>query len=384
MFKIVPLHPAAPAAALPEHAAPVLSVIVPTLDERENVARVAEALKRALDGSAFEIVFVDDDSTDGTLDELAALAKGDKRIRFIRRVGRRGLAGAVIEGMLSTSTPYLAVIDADLQHDERILPEMLALLAGDAADLVIGSRYLEGEGDEPSGFDGRRALLSKVATRLARLIAGAGITDPMSGFFAVSRQAFDGALRRLSGQGYKILLDICASSERRLRILELPYRFRAREAGESKLDALVMWEYLMLVADKLVGRVIPARFLSFGLIGAFGIGVHMAALSALLSARSVPFAVAQVLATLTAMVFNFFLNNILTYRDRRLRGARELSRGLASFVAVCAVGAVANVGIASYLFSGRAYVWWLAGLAGILVGAVWNYAMTALLTWRVR
>lgn len=366
----------------PAYSPPVLSVIIPTFNERDNVSLIAEVLGKALTNTTFEIVFVDDDSTDGTLDELTRLSHRDPRIRFIHRIGRRGLSSAVVEGMLSTSTPYIAVIDADLQHDERILPEMLSLLRIDVADLVIGSRYVAGGG--LGVWDNNRVRVSAIATRLAKMITTADVSDPMSGFFVISRPALESAIRGLSGQGYKILLDICASAKQPLRIREVPYEFRTRQAGESKLDALVTWEYLMLLADKLVGHIVPVSFLSFTLIGGLGVGLHMAVLYSLVAIVRAKFIVAQIVATVVAMIFNFFVNNTLTYRDRRLKGFRALSRGLATFIAVCSVGALANVGIANYLFSDRQYVWWLAGFAGILVGAVWNYATTSVVTWRAR
>jgi dolichol-phosphate mannosyltransferase len=368
--------------AQPLHVAPSLAVIIPTFNERDNVVPIINAVEAALSGIDFEIVFVDDDSTDGTRDQMSAVSRRDPRIRFIHRIGRRGLSTAVIEGMLSTNTPYIAVIDADLQHDERILPDMLALVRSDTADLVVGSRYAAG--GSLGSWDKNRARISAVATYLAKLITKSDISDPMSGFFVISRPAFESAVRSLSGQGYKILLDICASAEKPLRIREVPYQFRLRQAGESKLDALVTWEYLMLLADKLVGHIVPARFLSFTFIGGLGVFVHMAVLSTLIAINATSFVVAQTIATVLAMVFNFFVNNTLTYRDRRLQGFPAMARGLATFIVVCSIGAFANVGIATYLFSDRHYVWWSAGLAGILVGAVWNYATTSIVTWRAR
>ena len=366
----------------PAYFPPSVSIIIPTFNERDNVALIAEAVGKALADIAFEIVFVDDDSTDGTLEVLVRLSHRDPRIRFIHRIGRRGLSTAVTEGMLSTSTPYLAVIDADLQHDERILPDMLAYLQIDAADLVVGSRYVAGGAF--GKWDKKRVWISAVATLLAKLITRADISDPMSGFFVISRPAFESAVRHISGRGYKILLDICASAKKPLRIREVPYEFRTRQAGESKLDVLVTWEYLMLLADKLVGHIVPVQFVAFTFIGGLGVGVHMVVLYALLATGGATFIVGQIAATVVAMIFNFFVNNTLTYRDRRLRGFRALAGGLATFVAVCSVGALANVGIANYLFSDRQYVWWLAGLAGIFVGAVWNYATTSVVTWRTR
>lgn len=361
-------------------AATVLSVIIPTFNEKDNVALIRAAIGKALKEYRHEVIFVDDDSTDGTLEELRALSRRDRSVRFIQRIGRRGLASAVVEGILSTSSPFVAVIDADLQHDERMLPEMLKLAMSGKAELVVGSRYVEGGG--VGTWHASRQAISKFATRLAHLVTRTQLSDPMSGFFVIARPAFDQLVRNLSGQGYKILLDICASSKVPLKTLEVPYQFRERIAGESKLDALVTWEYLLLLVDKSVGHVVPARFISFAAIGGLGLGIHMTVLAILLGTAAASFAVAQAVSTLLSMFFNFFLNNLLTYRDRRLKGFRNICLGLLSFVAVCSVGAVANVGIANYLFSSRAYVWWAAGIAGVLVGAVWNYAVTGLFTWR--
>ena len=259
---------------------------------------------------------------------------------------------------------------------------MLDLIRSGNVDIVVGSRYAAG--GSLGKWDQRRARISAIATRLARLIAKSDLTDPMSGFFIITREAFNSSVHQLSSQGYKILLDICASAQRPLRIRELPYQFRSRQAGESKLDALVVWEYLMLLADKLVGHVLPVRFLSFILIGGLGVLVHMTVLALLITIGLSTFLIAQAVATILAMIFNFFVNNILTYRDRRLRGVRAVAVGLLTFMAACSIGALTNVGIANFLFSDQKLVWWSAGLAGVFVGAVWNYAATSIVTWRVR
>jgi dolichol-phosphate mannosyltransferase len=358
---------------------PVLSVIIPTFNERDNVVPLRTALNEVLGDTDFEIVFVDDDSSDGTRTELLRMARLDRNIRVIRRIGRRGLASAVIEGILSTTTPYFAVIDADGQHDEKLLPQMLAILQSGSMDIVVGSRYLSE--DSIKDWDGKRAHMSAIANWLARHLTRSTLSDPMSGFFAMRREAFDEEVAKLSGQGYKILLDICASANHPLRIHEVPYRFRPRRAGESKLDALVVWEYLVLLADKLVGRFVPVRFLAFAIIGMVGVVVHVLTLAIMMFLSGSTFWVSQAVATLCAMTFNFFVNNMLTYRDRRLKGAFALAKGLVTFMAACSVGIMANVGIANYLFSDRSYVWWLAGLAGIFVGVVWNYAASSIFTW---
>jgi dolichol-phosphate mannosyltransferase len=357
-----------------------LAIIIPTFNEKGNVTALFRQIDAALQGVAWEAIFVDDDSSDGTIDELRELSRADRRVRYIHRIGRRGLATAVVEGMLATPAPFLAVMDCDLQHDETKLPAMLAALRSGDCDIVVGSRYV-GQGSV-GNWSGRRLAISQAATRLAQLVLPLPLADPMSGFFALSRETLMAAVRNMSGQGYKVLLDIILSARTPLRIREVPYTFRARQRGESKLDSSIVVDYLMLLIDKSIGRFVPARFVLFAAVGATGVIVHMAALTAALG-LGVVFMAGQILATIVAMTFNFALNNSLTYRDKRLKGFRGIALGLLSFYAVCGLGAVSNVGVASILFQ-KNYSWWLSALAGILVGVVWNYALTSTLTWRKR
>jgi dolichol-phosphate mannosyltransferase len=356
-----------------------IAIIAPTFNERENVGELIKRLDAALGRRVWEIVFVDDDSSDGTPDALCELARVDPRVRVLRRIGRRGLSTAVVEGVLSTTAPIVAVIDADLQHDERVLPEMIARLQQGDFDIVVGSRYIEGGG--VGDWSAQRQAFSRFATQLARFVVKADLTDPMSGFFVVRREAFEGAVRRLSGQGFKILLDVLASAPTPLRVSEHPYTFRQRLHGESKLDSAVLWDYAALLLDKTIGRFVPVRFVMFAIVGGAGVAVHFAVLTSLFQGMGYGFALSQAVAAVVAMTFNFFVNNALTYRDRRLRGPKALLLGLASFYAVCSIGLFANVGISTFLFE-EAYAWWLSGIAGILVGAVWNYAASAVFTWK--
>ena len=353
-----------------------VAVIVPTFNERDNVTELIARVERALRDISWEMIFVDDDSPDGTSDEVKRLGASDNRIRCITRIGRRGLSSACIEGMLASAAPVFVVMDGDLQHDESRIPAMLNALRAEGVQLVIASRYTAG--GAIGEWDRTRAFLSRVATRLSRVVCRQPISDPMSGFFMITAEALDGCVRRLSGKGFKILLDLVASSPAVLRVAEVPYTFRERLHGESKVDSLVMWDFGMLLAEKTIGRYIPVRFFAFTLVGGAGVLVHMAVLAALRNAQ-VGFSNAQAIATVVAMIFNFWLNNLLTYRDRRLRGTSWVT-GLLSFMAACGLGAVANVGIASYLFASHTQ-WVVAALAGIAVGAVWNYAITQLYTW---
>ena len=358
---------------------PTLSIVVPTFNERDNVAELVRRIGESLFGIEWEIVFVDDDSPDGTLRTLHALSRSDPRVRVLHRIGRRGLASAVVEGALATTAPYIAVMDADLQHDESILPSMLECLRSSDSDVVLATRYTQPGGVE--GLQGRRRFVSSFATKLARVILRTNVSDPMSGFFMLKREAFDRSVRRLSNLGYKILIDILMSARPPLVVAEMPYVFRNRIHGESKLDFAVTWEFMLLLLDKKFGHIVPARLMSFAGVGGLGVLVHMFVLGALNAGLDVGFVASQSIATVVAMTFNFFANNILTYFDQRLRGLWPIMRGLLSFYAVCAIGAFSNIGIASVLFV-RDYNWWLSGLAGILVGAVWNYAVSSTLTWR--
>jgi dolichol-phosphate mannosyltransferase len=357
---------------------PELTVVIPTLNERDNIAPLVELLDTVLDTVSWEVIFVDDDSSDGTAERIREISRRDRRVRCLQRIGRRGLTTACIEGALATSAPYIAIMDADMQHDEKLLPQMLAILKSEPVDLVVGSRHVAGGGI--GEWDTGRAKISAVAARLSRIICKAEIADPMSGFFMLRREVLEAALRRLSGQGFKILLDILASSPGPLRLRELPYEFRERQHGQSKLDTRVAWEYMMLIADKLIGHVVPVRFALFAFVGGIGLLIHMAVLWFALTGVGIAFDPAQASSAVVAMSSNFFLNNIFTYRDRRLHGL-GLLRGLLTFYAICALGTVANVGIAGYIFS-RNEVWWLAGLAGVAVGSVWNYAVSSVFTWK--
>jgi dolichol-phosphate mannosyltransferase len=364
--------------ALSQEPSIALTIVVPTFNESANVGQLVERLDAALPGVAWEVIFVDDDSPDQTAEVASRLAQHDPRVRRLLRIGRRGLASACIEGLLSSSAPHVAVIDGDLQHDETALSEMLVHVRDGGADLAVGTRYAKG--GSVGAWNGARHRMSRFATRLSRAVTGVELSDPMSGFFLMRRDAFLSVAHRLSGLGFKILFDIVASAPKPLAIVEVPYTFRERQTGESKLDSLALWEFLMLLLDKAIGRFVPVRFATFAVVGSLGVAVHFAVLTLLFRALSVGFTVSQTTAAAVAMVSNYILNNAFTYRDRRRKGWRWLS-GLASFMIACSLGAFANVGIASYLYSGQTK-WPVAALMGILVGAVWNYAVTSVYTWK--
>lgn len=355
-----------------------LTIVIPTFNESANVLPMVESLDAALKGLSWEALFVDDNSPDGTAQRVREIARHDQRIRVIQRVGRRGLSSAVVEGMLGSSAPVIAVIDGDRQHDETVLPALLSAITKDGADLAIGTRYTEG--GSTGEWDASRVRISRFATRLSNMLLKNDVKDPMSGFFAVKRDVFMEALPNLSMVGFKILLDMVASIPRRLSIAEVPYTFRSRTAGESKLDSKVAQEFGALLLEKLFGHIIPVRFLMFAAVGGLGLLVNLGILGVLFRIGGLSFNVSLTIAVFAAMTFNYVLNNSFTYRDMRLRGAKFI-RGLISFYAVCLIGAIGNIGVGDYI-NNMHYRWWLAGLAGTVVGVVWNYAATSLFTWK--
>lgn len=373
------MDPVRPDAVARPAQSPELSVVVPTFKEAANVPRLVELLDAALAGIAWEVIFVDDDSPDGTARVAKEIGTRDPRVRCLRRVGRRGLAGACIEGMMSSAAPVVAVMDADLQHDETILPKMYAAIR-DGAELVVGSRYVDG-GSSGQGLSSVRQWGSETATSLARRFLRIELSDPMSGFFMIRRGKVEAIASSLSREGFKILLDIVASSPDGLKTVEIPFTFRERQAGESKLDSLVTAEYLGLLFSKLSGGLVPVRFLMFLSVGASGIVVHLAALKVALHVFATTFAWGEFAATVVAMTWNFILNNQLTYRDRRLTGLRFVW-GLLTFYLVCSLGTIANMGVATGLFEMVETGPWVAGFAGAVLSAVFNYTVSAALTWR--
>jgi dolichol-phosphate mannosyltransferase len=364
-----------------------LAVILPTYNERANLASMIERIGGALGGVGWEVIVVDDHSPDGTADEARALSQRDPRVRVIERIGRRGLASAAIEGMCATAAPIVAVMDADHQHDPVLLPQMLAAIAGGDYDVAVASRFAEGASTEAWGRPDR-VRASGIANAIARRVTGVDLSDPMSGYFMLRAETVRADAHRLSGVGFKILLDILATVDAPLRVREFPMHFAARASGESKLDRTVVFEFLVGLYDRWLGRIIPTRFALFGTIGAAGVVVHMAVLAVFLHIFGgtlkgqlvTAFELGQTTAALVAMTFNFVLNNSLTYADKRLTGFVSLVKGWCKFALTCSVGLSANVGVAAILVRYGVHEY-PAAIAGIIVGSVWNFALSSRFVW---
>ncbi len=358
---------------------PELTVVIPTFNECNNIRPLVQAVFSALEGIDAELIFVDDDSPDSTPRQVRELSRTDSRVRLVHRINRRGLSSAAVEGMLASTAPYLAVMDGDMQHDETVLPAMLRRLRTGDVDIVVGTRLHEGGsmGELPPA----RTALSHLGRRLSALACHAEVSDPMSGFFALRRQYLDEVVRSLSCVGFKILVDLLASSKRPVRVEEIGYVFRSRLHGSSKLDLVVGFEYLELLLDKLAGGWIPVRYVLFGMVGASGVVAQLVLIRLLLYLGHLTFDAAQVTSSLLVIVLNYAGNNRITFRHRRLRGWRWL-RGLALFALACSLGLYLNLRVASGLLA-LGVLWPLASLAGVLIASVWNYSVGAILVWRI-
>ena len=298
-----------------------LAIVLPTLNEKANIAPMVARLEQALGPAGWEAVFVDDNSRDGTAEEARRIGRSDPRIRVIQRIGRRGLASAAIEGMCATAAPFVAVMDADHQHDPALLLEMLAAVKSGDYDLAYASRFVAGGSAEGLSSKGREKG-SKFANALARKLTGTELSDAMSGFFLLRTDQLRQQADRLSGIGFKIMLDILATAEPKLRVKEFPLKFAQRAAGESKLDHGVVLDFLAGLYERWFGRIIPTRFALFGTVGGLGVLVHMAVVGVFYKLLGTSFTWGVAIATVVAMTFNFWLNNLLTYRDQKLAGAR--------------------------------------------------------------
>lgn len=369
-----------------------LAVVLPTLNERKNLRKLVARLDEALDGIGWEAIFVDDNSPDGTADEARLINQEDPRIRVLQRIGRRGLATAAIEGMCSTAAPIVAVMDADHQHDPKLLRGMLEALESGDYDLAYASRFAEGASTEAWGRPDR-VKASGFANSLARKVTGVELSDPMSGYFMLRAETLRADAHRLSGVGFKILLDILATVDAPLRVKEFPLNFAARAEGESKLDRTVVFEFLIGLYDKWLGRILPTRFALFGTVGALGVIVQFAVLWLVLTgilgepfkyghwdADQRTFNIANTIAAITAMTFNFVLNNWLTYADKRLRGIWPIIRGWFQFALTCSLGLLTNIGVTAALK--RMHISdVIAVLVGIVLASVWNFALSSKFVW---
>lgn len=355
---------------------PQVSVVVPTYNEAGNIPMIYDGLARALAGRAWELVVVDDDSPDGTADVVRALGRRHDNVRCIQRVQERGLCSAVHWGVQAAHGEVIVVMDGDLQHEVALIPRMLeALQAGH--DIVSGSRFLKGAAEKglPSTL---RRRLSDWGNRLTNLFLGAALSDPLTGFFATSRRLFLDSIPQMQADGFKVFFDLVYHN-RNVAIRELPFEFQRRRHGQSKLELYVLWLLACDIVSKLSRGMLPPRLVSFVAVGLIGSIFHFSILYATMDLGAV-FWVAQAIATVVAMVFNFTINNMLTYSDDRLRG-RAFYKGLLLYSLIASVGIVANVSTAQITYISLHGHTFIAATTGLVIDVIWRFVVSNRLIW---
>ncbi len=359
----------------------MLSLVLPTYNEAENIPLLLPKLEDALCFVPHEIIIVDDDSPDETWKVAQELAQKRNNVHVIRRIGRRGLSSAVLEGFLISKGDVLAVMDADGQHDMNVIEKLYRAIGKTKAHIAIGSRYVEG--GSIGEWDERRYMMSRIATRMAISLCQVKVQDPMSGFFALDRETFEEVLPRLNPKGFKILLDILVHVPGVTSVVEIPFTFGIRTHGESKLSRRVQLEFLEYLYDVTFGKYIPLAFIKYCIVGSLGVAVHISMYTFLSSfvthqgsLNAYGFSLAVIGAIETAIIFNFLLNNVWTFAHTRLRGIAAFL-GFLKFNGACLFGAFANYAVSTFLFS----IGWSV-FVGALTGVFWNYTMNRLITWK--
>ncbi len=361
----------------------LLTIIIPTFNEFENVDKIIEKLKKVLyNRISYKIIFVDDNSNDGTSDKIKQYQKENSNIELILRIGRRGLAGACIEGIANSKSELIAIMDCDLQHDENKIPEMVDLFnQSSELDLVVGSRHTK-DGISSTGFSKVRSYGSIIATKITQILLRIKVSDPMSGFFMVRRKSIFPIIQKLQPDGFKILADIIACNRGKWVIKEIGYTFRKRVAGNSKMNFSVLLELIALIVSHLSFRYLSMRFVMFGMVGTSGIIVQVLSTFILITFLDYNFIVSHFLSVMIAMTSNFTLNNIITFKDRSLSGYRYF-KGLISFYVVCSAGAFLNIASADFLYK-ELEIWIISSIIGAFIGAIWNFLSSSIVTWKTR
>ena len=362
----------------------MLSLILPTFNESENLPELLPKIRSALSDVPHEIIVVDDDSPDHTWKVAQELSQQLGDVHVIRRIGRRGLSSAVIEGFLAAKGDVLMVMDADGQHDTGLLHQLHDAVTKHGG-IAIGSRYVSG--GSVGEWDERRYMLSRIATKMALSLCAVKAKDPMSGFFAIDRKAFEEVLPRLNPKGFKILLDLLVHVPKSTPVTELPFTFATRQHGESKLSRRVQLEFLEYLYDVSLGNWIPLTFVKYCIVGGLGVGIHLTAyiLLSAFFARGLPltlmgFSLALLGAIETAIIFNFWLNNLWTFAQAKLQGI-AMVQGFLKYNLACVFGALANYAVSTYLYShGLGEI--VSVIVGACAGIVWNYTMSRMFAWK--
>ena len=360
---------------------PKCSIVLPTYNEANNIKIIINELIKLLEKNyVYEIIVIDDNSPDHTWRIVEEEYINYQNIFCFRRIKKRGLSSAIVDGFMLSKFNNMIVLDSDLQHDLKIIPNIIDKLSNNF-DLVIGSRYINNDSMKDWNFF--RRLLSQFATKISNFIQDSITTDPMSGFFGIKKKLFLEVVNQLDIKGYKILLDIVAvlKNKKNFKNIDIPYKFKERIYGESKLTGEILIESLDLIYSKLFGSILPVNFIKFITVGSFGALIHFSILFFLYKFLDYSYSFALICSIEFSIIFNYFLNNIWTFRFVKLFGKQNLI-GLIKFNLFSGIG-----GIIAYLVSQNLYNldfnWVISSLLGAIVASLWNYNLNKIMTWRV-
>ncbi len=359
-----------------------LSVVIPSYNEAENIPVLLDRLAAVLQHLDYEIIVVDDDSPDGTWQIVQAIGASDPRVRLIRRTAVKGLSSAVVAGLRESVGRCMVVMDADLQHDEQIIPAMYQRVIADQHDVCVGSR--EAEGGSYGTWSYSRRIVSAGARMLANLALGRLTRDPMSGFFALSHTYFDATVDKVNPQGFKILIEFLARGKNP-KVCELGYEFGNRLHGQTKLNSSVAIDYLLALVDLRFGWFVPHQFVKFGLVGLLGSIINFLGFA---TVQGMGFSVtlAVLVGVELAIIWTYLGNNFFTFTPMTFRG-RDLAIGFLHYQAVCCYGLVVQLAVVRLVLSeypamsNSLFTLYLTYLVAVVFAAVGNFFLHSYYTW---
>ena len=360
----------------------MISIVIPTFNEVKNIIPLIKNLVALISNFEYEIIVVDDDSPDGTSEEVNKYMKFNKRIKLITRIGRSGLSSAIKEGLIFAQGKYLLVLDGDGQHHPSFVLDMIEEINMNKSDIVIGSRFLKTSNLE--GLSNKRSQGSKIANKLARISLHKNyskVTDYLSGCFCLEREKTKKFIRKIEINGFKFLYELLSLSKGDLVVKEVPLTFKERRFGYSKLDVAIVWDFLVSIIHNLTLRLLPRSAVSFGLVGISGIFVQLFVTSFLVEIFLIEFYKALPFAIMCAATSNFLINNQVTFRSERLKNL-DLLIGLLKFLIVASLPVIANVGITTAFYKYISTDTFFAQIAGIAIVYAWNYLASSSFVWK--
>ena len=358
-----------------------ITFVLPTFNESGNIISLLKQLLDLNSNYEIELIVVDDNSQDGTAELVREFSKKEKNIKLINRIDRFGLSSAIKEGCINASNEIIAIMDTDGQHKVRDVINAAEKLFFENFDVVIGSRFALGASIE--GLSQERAKGSIIANKFARYSLSRNyrnISDLMTGCIVLKRKSCIDFLKKVDVNGFKFLYELLSISKGILKIGEIPLSFQPRKDGFSKLDIAVIWDFFVSLSHSFLKRSIPRKAISFGFVGSTGVVVQLISSYSLMIIFGLTFEFALPIAVVLSASSNFFINNWLTFRSKRLKN-KQLIFGLLKFLIVSSLPIFANVGLATSFYNYISPNTFVSQLAGIIIVFIWNYAASSKLVW---